>query len=79
MSNTQSRPASLTDYQIKRRPCPQCKGMMLLTCIEPGKPGFDLRSFECRDCPHVESDLVQIDPVPSGARGRVSGRLSASR
>lgn len=79
MSNTQTRIASFIDHQIKRRSCSLCDGIMTLTYIEPGAPGFDVRTFECRDCRHVENHLVQIDPTPSEAGGWASSHLRASR
>jgi hypothetical protein len=33
---------------------------MGLVCIEPDKPGFDLRSFECARCSADETFLVAI-------------------
>ncbi len=36
-----------------RPPCPAYQGRMMLTCIEPGCAGLDLRTFECSKCGHV--------------------------
>jgi hypothetical protein len=33
---------------------------MRLVCVEPGKPGFDLRTFECARCNADETFLVAI-------------------
>jgi hypothetical protein len=30
--------------------CSGCGKPMRLACIEPGKPGFDVRTFECSKC-----------------------------
>jgi hypothetical protein len=30
--------------------CSECGKPMRLACIEPDKPGFDLRTFECAKC-----------------------------
>jgi hypothetical protein len=40
--------------------CSRCGKLMRLACIEPGKPGFDLRSFECAKCNAGEAFLVAI-------------------
>lgn len=33
---------------------------MSLARIEPDKPGYDLRTFECSKCDHVVSVVVKI-------------------
>lgn len=38
---------------IPRPVCQTCQGRMMLTCIEPGCNGPDLRIFECSRCGHV--------------------------
>jgi hypothetical protein len=40
--------------------CPRCGKPMRLTCIEPDKPGFDLRSFECAKCNTSEAFLAAV-------------------
>jgi hypothetical protein len=40
--------------------CSECGKPMRLACIEPDKPGFDLRTFECAQCNTGESFLVAI-------------------
>jgi len=47
---------------ILRPLCPTCQGRMMLTCIEPGCNGPDLRSFECSRCGHVYKALAE-DPI----------------
>jgi ribosomal protein S27AE len=42
-----------------RPKCPKCTRQMFLAHIEPGKPGFDLRTFACPRCEHSESILVK--------------------
>lgn len=69
--------SSFTDQGAKRRPCTRCKGSMMLTCIEPSKPGFDFRTFECQDCAYVEGFVVEIDLMQSGAHGWLSSHLHA--
>jgi transcription elongation factor Elf1 len=33
---------------------------MYLAQIEPAQPGFDLRTFECPKCNHLESVVVKF-------------------
>jgi DNA polymerase III alpha subunit (gram-positive type) len=40
--------------------CPKCSALMDLARIEPEKPGFDLRTFECPTCQHVETVVVKF-------------------
>ena len=50
-----------TNPNMYDRPrCPRCTAQMYLARIEPGHPGFDLRTFECPSCKHSESVLVKI-------------------
>ena len=43
-----------------RPACPTCTAQMYLARIEPEKPGYDLRTFECPMCQHVETAVVQF-------------------
>ncbi len=46
---------------INARPdCPQCAAQMYLARIEPEEPGYDLRTFECPRCQHIETIVVQF-------------------
>jgi transposase-like protein len=49
---------------IARPHCPTCQGRMMLTRIEPGGNGPDLRTFECTKCEHVYNVLAE-DPIKS--------------
>ena len=40
-------------------PCPQCHGTMVLSRIEPDKPGYDRRTFECPKCLRCETVTVK--------------------
>jgi len=52
---------TLENTPIAARPeCPKCSAQMYLARIELEKPGFDLRSFECPRCRHVETAVVQF-------------------
>jgi hypothetical protein len=45
---------------IARPACPTCTAQMYLARIEPEKPGYDLRTFECPMCQHVERAVVRF-------------------
>jgi hypothetical protein len=47
-------PQSNLDFET----CNCCRTPMRLVCIEPDKPGFDLRTFECARCGAGETFLV---------------------
>jgi ribosomal protein S27AE len=52
---------TLENTLINERPeCPECSALMYLAIIEPEKPGFDLRSFECSRCQHVETVVAEL-------------------
>jgi hypothetical protein len=42
--------------------CLACRGPMRLVSIEPGGPGFELRSFACATCIIGENFLMSIAP-----------------
>jgi hypothetical protein len=43
---------------LKDPPCPECGAMMWISEIEPDKPDFDRRTFECPRCLHTETTVV---------------------
>jgi hypothetical protein len=52
---------TLENTPIHERPeCPKCSAPMYLAIIKPEKPGFDLRTFECPRCQHVETLVVEF-------------------
>ena len=57
---------TFSEYTLENTPinvrseCPRCSAQMYLARIEPEKPGYDLRTFECPMCQHVESAVVQF-------------------
>jgi len=53
-------PQATTINVIPQRPCPHCGLKMMLARIEPSRPGFDLRTFECRECDYTESVVAKI-------------------
>jgi hypothetical protein len=38
--------------------CADCESPMILSCLEPDKPGFDLRTYVCLMCAATESIVV---------------------
>jgi len=72
----------MTDYlaaipllAIDRLRCPQCRARMMLARISPGPTGFELRSFDCAKCNHVEKIVIASDPTRSGDVGWLVGDL----
>jgi hypothetical protein len=52
---------TLENTPIHGRPeCPKCTTPMYLARIKLDRHGFDLRTFECPRCQHVETALVQF-------------------
>jgi hypothetical protein len=49
----------LVDH-IKSPRCPKCEEKMALRVIEPERPGFDSRTFECSKCFGTETLVVSI-------------------
>jgi hypothetical protein len=43
---------------LKDPQCPECSCIMLLG-IEPGKPGYEARTFECPRFLYVDNSLVE--------------------
>ncbi len=62
---------------IKSPRCSKCGEMMALRLIEPERPGFDLRTYECPKCLGTEtlvaSIFCEVDVSIAPARGRRSG------
>ena len=46
-------------FLTERPLCPVCEHRMVLEQIEPDKPGYDRRTFECPSCEHVETVVVR--------------------
>ena len=62
---------------IRRPGCPKCQGRMMLLGIAPGPEGFELRTFECRNCGHSFTRAAVKDPMNKVAGGRIVGELKA--
>jgi hypothetical protein len=48
---------------------------MKLAHISPRPTGFELRTFDCPQCGHVEQIALASDPMKSGAVGWLTGEL----
>jgi hypothetical protein len=47
----------------------------MLARIVPGRLNFDLRTFECAKCDHVEKIVIATDPMKSDTLGWLLGEL----
>jgi hypothetical protein len=45
--------------ESRRQPCTKCGAPMILARIEPAKPGFDLRTFECAKCNNADQYIIE--------------------
>lgn len=77
MPESQSQHSGAPAVAIESQECPKCQGPMMLSRIMPGRLKFDVRTFECVKCEHVEKVLVAIDPIQSGVLGWLLGELRA--
>jgi hypothetical protein len=68
-------PAAIPLLAIQQLRCPKCRTRMRLARISPGPRGFELRTFECAKCDHVEQIAIASDPMKSGAVGWFTGEL----
>jgi hypothetical protein len=68
-------PAAIPLLAIQRLRCPKCQVRMKLSNIAPGPKGFELRTFDCSNCDHVEKVIIASDPIKSGYVGWLVGEL----
>jgi hypothetical protein len=68
-------PAAIPLLAIRELRCPKCRTRMMLARISPGPTGFELRTFGCAKCNHVEKIAIASDPVKSGDVGWLVGEL----
>ena len=52
--------------QLRMIPHPRCvcDTDMCLICIEPDKPGYDRRTFECPRCQHLTVEIIKPPAEP---------------
>ena len=71
MPQSQRMSSAIPPVAFGRPACPKCKATMMLTSIEPARPGVDLHTFECAVCDHVFTALAaHEDPMKVKAPGR---------
>jgi hypothetical protein len=62
---------------IKSPRCAKCGEVMALRLVEPERPGFDLRTFECQKCFGTETLVAsiscEVDVSIAPARSKRSG------
>ena len=68
-------PAAIPLLAIRELRCPKCRMRMMLARISPGPTGFELRTFDCAKCNHVEKIVIASDPMKSGDVGWLVGEL----
>jgi hypothetical protein len=54
-------PATAHSDSISRPTCSQCGAWTRLFGIEPERPGFELHSFECSKCHHIETRIGKAE------------------
>ena len=71
MYQSQRLSSAIPSVAFGRPACPKCTAEMMLTSIEPARPGVDLHTFECAVCNDVLTALAAYeDPMQSKALGR---------
>jgi hypothetical protein len=60
----QSRSSRAT-FERLPRPCTKCEAPVALARIEPAKPGFDLRTFECSKCNNADQYIIEYGTAKS--------------
>jgi len=67
--------AAIPLLAVQRLHCPKCRARMTLARISPGPTGFELRTFDCSKCDHVEKIVIVSDPMKSGDVGWLVGEV----
>jgi hypothetical protein len=65
--------AAIPLLAIQQLRCPKCRTRTMLGHISPGPTGFELRTFDCAKCDHVEKIVIASDPTKSGDVGWLVG------
>ena len=64
--------------RIERPLCSNCKTVMMLARLTPGRDGFELQCFDCPKCNHeLTVEIAELDPLKK-AEGWLSGELGQS-
>ena len=46
---------------MERPPCTKCDEQMMFSVMISGPPGFDIRTFKCIACDHIEKVVVRTN------------------
>jgi hypothetical protein len=57
---TTYQPRTRHSDSIRRPDCSKCGTLTRLFGIEPEKPGFELLSFECPTCHHIQTAIGKV-------------------
>jgi hypothetical protein len=68
-------PAAIPLFAIQQLHCPKCRARMKLARTSRGPTGFELRTFDCSRCNHVEKIAIASDPMKSGDVGWLVSEL----
>jgi hypothetical protein len=61
---------------IEHPRCPGCQNRMMFSFIMPGPSGYDVRTFECVKCDHIETRMSCSDPMKAGSAGWANSDLN---
>ena len=53
--------------ELAPSPCTKCGAAVHLARVEPAKPDFDLRTFECTSCNNVDQYIVEYGTTAAWA------------
>jgi hypothetical protein len=68
-------PSFFNGKATSERPfCADCEAPMILTCLEPDRPRFDLRTFACLMCAAIESIVVPVSWSTTSTSTSISTR-----
>lgn len=71
-------PSVIPLVAIDRLHCPKCHARMELAQVSAGPTtGFELRTFNCTQCDHVERIAIALDSRQAGAVGWFVGEPAA--
>jgi hypothetical protein len=63
-------PSVIPLVAIDRLHCPECHARMTLAQVSAGPTtGFELRTFDCTQCDHVERIMIPLDSKEASAVG----------
>jgi hypothetical protein len=68
---TEYQPVWSTSFSAIERPCCPTgdRSRMILSHVEPGRDGFDIRTFECQKCGYIKKMMASKDPMETAMPG----------